>query len=87
MEYSVYILFSNSAEKYYIGSTNDVMRRITEHNETGKGFTKRYRPWKLVYVESLPTRSRAMKLEKYLKSLHDSDLIKKYIAGWRSSTS
>ena len=50
--YYVYILTSYSNKVMYIGMTNDLKRRITEHkNEQIEGFTKQYHVKKLVYFE------------------------------------
>lgn len=87
MKYSVYILWSISAKKYYIGHTNNVERRLEEHIEGLKGYTEKYIPWSLEHIEMFPTRSEAMQKEKYLKSLKSKTKIKDYIAGWRSGTS
>jgi len=83
--YITYILHSEGNDKYYIGSTNNLERRLKEHNEKDIGYTSKYHPWELLYSETFPNRVQAMKSEKYLKSLKDKALIKKYIAGWRSS--
>lgn len=48
--------------------TNDLKRRVYEHN-LGKNKSNRpYRPWTLVYSESFSTRVDARSREKYLKS-------------------
>jgi predicted GIY-YIG superfamily endonuclease len=40
----IYIIYSESADKYYIGNTNDPLRRLKEHNEDIKNcFTSHYR--------------------------------------------
>lgn len=50
--YYIYILKSILNGTYYTGSTNDLKKRLVEHN-TGKVFsTKRYKPWKLLYYEA-----------------------------------
>jgi len=89
MEYFVYILYSNNFNKYYIGQTNNLEKRIKQHNENEEfnSFTKKYRPWILIYKESCESKSNALKLEKYLKSLKNKERIRQYIAGWRSSIS
>jgi putative endonuclease len=68
----VYILFSKTANKYYIGHTDDVQRRLSEHNDplasTGK-FCAKNGPWEIVFVQSdFVTRADAMKREKQIKS-------------------
>jgi putative endonuclease len=87
MKYSVYILRSAVAEKYYIGYTNNLKRRIEEHNTQDKGYTRNYRPWVIEYSEEFSDRGSAMKRESYLKSLKNKYRIQEYIAGWRSGTS
>jgi len=67
--YSVYILYSKSGAKTYVGYTNDIVRRISEHNVTeSTGFTLRYRPWILVRTEDYQTKSEAMVREKPLET-------------------
>ncbi len=85
--FTVYILYSDTYDKVYIGHTNDMDRRINEHNETGTGYTAHFRPWRILFQETFEKRVEAMKIEKYLKSLKNKERIYQYIAGWRSSTS
>ncbi|HKK75313.1 MAG TPA: GIY-YIG nuclease family protein [Saprospiraceae bacterium] len=65
--YFTYVLYSEAHDKIYIGHTQDVDQRMKSHNETGDGYTKRYRPWRLVYSERFSTRAAAMRREKALK--------------------
>lgn len=55
----------------YTGSTTDVERRLTEHNESpkGAGYTKSRRPVKLLYSEDCGTQSEAQKREYTIKQL------------------
>ena len=46
-----YILYSAKLNKYYVGSTTDMERRLEEHNRGKEKFTKTGLPWKLVYQE------------------------------------
>ena len=88
MEYIVYILYSGLTDRYYVGQTNDIQRRLNEHNDPARNsFTKRYQPWKLLFKEEFLNRTEAVRVERYLKSLKNKDRLKQYIAGWRSSTS
>jgi putative endonuclease len=66
----VYILYSEPFNKYYVGHTNDMQRRLLEHNELSLiSYTSKYRPWKLMaQIEISETRDIAMKVEKYIKS-------------------
>ncbi|MGR6087186.1 MAG: GIY-YIG nuclease family protein [Arcticibacter sp.] len=65
-----YAIFSEKSNKIYVGHTNDLQRRINEHNGLTefKYWTTSYRPWKLFYSISCETRSQAMAEEKWLKS-------------------
>ena len=50
--YYVYILASEKNGTLYIGVTNDLLRRVTEHRQgTFDGFTKKYGVKNLVYFE------------------------------------
>ena len=69
MSFSVYILKSKSNNRYYIGSTKNLEKRLNYHNSDRARWTKRYQPWVLVHSESFETRSEAVKREKFLKSL------------------
>ena len=66
----------------YTGYTTDVSRRVWEHNHSSKGarYTRSRRPVTLVYSESYPTRSEAMKREYAIKQMSRSaklDLIRR----------
>ena len=68
MKYFVYILKSLEYDKTYIGITNDLDRRLKEHNSGKAIYTRKYLPWKLIYQEELANRLEARQREKYLKS-------------------
>jgi putative endonuclease len=68
-EYLVYILKSLSSDKHYLVYTSNLISRFEFHNELGKkGFTVRYRPWQVIYVEFFNIKKEAMLREKFLKS-------------------
>jgi putative endonuclease len=70
MPYFVYIL-ECSDKTLYIGSTNDLEKRLYSHNfsKSGAHYTKLRRPVALKYFESFPTKSKALKREHKLKKL------------------
>ena len=77
MIYHVYILYSEKYHKHYIGYTSDLESRFKSHNELGtKGYTLRYRPWRIIHTESFTSKIEAMKREKYLKSGVGREFIK-----------
>lgn len=64
----VYVLRSKISNRLYTGSTQDLNRRLAEHNAGQSKSTRRGRPYTLEYYEVLSTRSEALKREKYLKT-------------------
>ena len=65
--YKVYILYSSILDKFYIGQTEDLERRLEEHNRGKTSFSARGMPWTLVYSKECSSRSEAIKLEKFIK--------------------
>ena len=67
--FTVYVLFSPSHMKIYIGFTSNLEQRLLSHNELGKkGFTLKYRPWEVIHTETFETKKEAMQREKSLKT-------------------
>ena len=79
MMYYVYILQSLKDKKLYIGFTDDLERRIKEHNEGKKFSTKSRRPFKLMFYEALPTLEEATEREKFYKSGRGHEIIYKIL--------
>ncbi|MAD52381.1 MAG: endonuclease [Candidatus Marinimicrobia bacterium] len=74
--YIVYALYSPKYNKIYIGFSSDLDERMISHNVKGtKGWTIKYRPWKLVYTETYKTKKEAMKREQQLKSAKGREFI------------
>ena len=78
--YTLYILHSKSLDRYYIGYTNDLIRRLSEHNRIKGKFTDAGIPWILVYSESFASKKGAMYREKYIKSRKSKKFIIELIA-------
>ena len=51
MNYITYILLSKIASKTYVGHTNDLKRRLNDHNGGKTIFSKRYKPWIVIHRE------------------------------------
>ena len=64
----IYILFSDKDYKTYLGSTNDIHRRIEDHFLGKVSATKYRRPLRLIYNEEHGNLVEARKRERYLKS-------------------
>jgi len=77
--YFVYALYSISFDRLYIGFTNDLSRRLNQHNSKKNKSTKAYVPWKLIHREEFETRLEARKREKYLKSGIGREYLRRFI--------
>jgi len=83
MNYYVYIVKSIKDGKYYTGMTNDLQRRLREHNigKSSTPSTKNRGPFILVYKEEGLTLQQARHREKYLKSGAGREWRDKYLPG------
>ncbi len=77
--YSVYIIYSEKLDKYYIGDSADVQNRLLKHNRKSKGFTSLGRPWILVFQELFDTKKEAMARENQLKKWKNRERIESLI--------
>lgn len=68
MLFFVYILYSLTKDKFYIGFTSNLEERIIRHNQKSKGFTGKINDWKMIYSEAYNTKSEALAREKQIKS-------------------
>ncbi|CAN5218565.1 hypothetical protein BH09BAC6_BH09BAC6_12070 [soil metagenome] len=67
--FTVYVLYSKSYDKIYIGFTSNLEQRLLSHNELGKkGWTINFRPWQLIHKEVFQLKPDTMKREKQLKT-------------------
>lgn len=64
----LYILRSLKDNKLYIGTTDNISRRLKQHNNGQSGSTKYRRPFTLIYKENYPSKNQAMKREWYFKN-------------------
>ncbi len=67
--YFVYIIRSQSApEHYYVGVTQNLHRRMRQHNAKNSSHTDKYKPWVLEVYIAFNNEEKAIRLEQYLKS-------------------
>jgi len=78
-KYSVYAIKSEVRAYIYVGMTNNLKRRIFDHNKGYNRTTKPYTPFKLIYIEEFPSRIEARVREKYLKSGVGKEFLKSII--------
>ena len=75
----VYILYSESADRLYIGQTNNLVDRLRRHNLGKVVSTKPYVPWEFRFTLEVPTRKDAVKVERYLKNLKSRERLENWI--------
>jgi len=71
-KYFTYILFSEKLNKFYVGSTHDLHRRVEEHNRGKTPFSKLGLPWQLKYYQEFDTRKEAVHRELEIKRKKDN---------------
>ena len=80
MIWIVYIIQSTTTQRYYIGCTSDLDRRLKEHN-TNKGKSTRYRgPYAVVYIEEHSSRQLALARERQIKSYKGGNAFKSLLS-------
>ena len=65
--YYVYVIRSLKNGRFYIGCTNNIERRLQEHNKGKSKYTRLTRPFELIYREELDSLINARRREKLLK--------------------
>ena len=73
----VYVLRSLKNGRLYTGSTNDLQRRLQEHQRGKNRYTRHAGPFELMYKEEYSTRLDARQRELFLKSGQGRELLKK----------
>ncbi|MDQ3075945.1 MAG: GIY-YIG nuclease family protein [bacterium] len=77
MAYLLYVLKSQNFQKSYVGITDDLERRLSEHNSGKSFYTKRYGPWRVIYTEQCTDVRNARVREKYFKSASGRKALRK----------
>lgn len=75
----VYILQSHTNGIYYVGHTDNINRRLFEHNHGKSSYTRNKGPWLLVYSEEHETKALAAKREYEIKSKKKRSYIERLI--------
>lgn len=74
--YFVYAISSKTKKYIYVGLTNNLERRVGQHNSGKEKTTKPYAPFKLILKERYATRKEAREREKVLKSGYSKEWLK-----------
>ncbi len=75
----VYVFLSLKDEKFYIGFTNDLERRLKEHNSGKNISTKSRLPLKLFYYEAHLSKKDAARRERYFKTTKGKSTLKQML--------
>jgi len=69
MFFYTYILQSETdSSRFYVGSTEDLGKRLKKHNAGDVPHTAKYRPWRIKTAIAFTDPSRATDFERYLKT-------------------
>ena len=66
--YYVYVLLSLKDSKFYIGFSEDIKKRLADHNAGRNTSTKPRRPFELIYYEAHLSKDDALRREAYFKT-------------------
>jgi putative endonuclease len=76
----VYILQSAlNLDRFYTGLTDDLPKRLKDHNAGRVLHTAKWKPWRLKAYVALSDRVRAAAFERYLKSASGRAFVKKHL--------
>ncbi len=79
---TVYILYSNILDRYYIGYTNgDVIVRLEKHLMNHKGFTSKAKDWVVMHTEEFETSDGASNRERQIKAWKSRKKIERLVKG------
>ena len=82
MPYSIYILYSEKADKYYVGQTSDLEKRVHDHNHpvVNSKYTAKYIPWELCFSAYVSEeRGDAIQVELFIKKQKSRLFLQKII--------
>ncbi len=79
MKNVVYILKSLKNGRFYIGSTNDLIRRLAEHTNGQGKYTKNVLPLELLFSQEFSTLTEARKMERRLKNFKNREILERII--------
>ena len=73
MSHFVYIIYSESTDRFYIGETVEVEERITRHNSGfyHSSYSKQAKDWKLFWQLECKSRRQALQIENHIKKMRN----------------
>ena len=81
MNYTVYILHSETLDKFYIGYTKDLEERLFQHLNPvdGAKYTAKVSDWNVFYETTCVSQKQAMQIERHLKRMKSSIYLRNLI--------
>ena len=81
---TVYVLENQKDKSWYIGQTDNLKRRVQEHNSKQGGRTTKIKngEWKLIYAEAYIDKRDAMGRERFLKGGSGRTYLKKQLSNY-----
>ena len=83
-KFFVYILQRMKDFSFYVGSCDDLDRRMSKHAEGMSMYSAARRPWRLVYFAMYGSRSEAISRERAIKRMKSRKYIEQLIRDWKS---
>jgi putative endonuclease len=81
--YYVYILRSLKNKRFYTGYTDNIIRRVIEHNsKKGGKYTSINAPYKLIFFEGYLNKKDALNAEKFFKTGYGKEVLKQKIKNY-----
>ncbi|MCF7845741.1 MAG: GIY-YIG nuclease family protein [Candidatus Peribacteraceae bacterium] len=79
MDSFVYILESENCDRFYIGSSQNPEKRLSEHNSGKTTSLKNKGPWKIVFRQKYSTNQKARAIEAKLKKMKNRKILERII--------
>ncbi|MGH9774183.1 MAG: GIY-YIG nuclease family protein [Candidatus Acidiferrales bacterium] len=83
MAFFTYILRSKSTGRFYVGHTENLQKRVFEHNNDRTVSIKNRGPWELAYSEEFTTRLDAIQRERQIKNMKSHAWIERLVRASR----
>ena len=78
----VYVLQSAKSGGYYVGYTEDLKKRLKEHNSGQNKSTKASVPWEVIFYEAYGNQEDALRRERYLKTTQGRQAIRRMLKNY-----
>lgn len=82
MFHFAYVLISRKDKKFYVGKTDNLVERFEQHKKGRVASTEGRRPLTLVYYEACRNKADASHREKYLKTYHGKQYLRKRLKSY-----